>query len=496
MRKKGKRKRAAARQSWAQFRFSVVGALLASPPEEGKLQEALEELADKQYLHPIHQDLQTKFGFSTIERWYYKALSTLDPMPALARKLRSDAGKPRVFSAGLLAELEKSYRKSPSWSYQLHHDNLEVIAKKRPELGDMPSYTTLCRRMVERGWVRRRSTKARTEGQKRAAERLEKREVRSYEASHVHALWHLDFHEAKRRVVDVDGNWHTPVALGILDDRSRVGCHAQWYLGETAENLVHGLGQGFAKRGLPRALMTDNGSAMLAHETRNGLSRLGILHQTTLTASPYQNGKQECFWASLEGRLLAMLKHVEPLTLAFLNQATQAWLEMEYNLALHRELGTTPLKRLLEGPDLSRPAPDAKALRLAFSVEDTRSQRKSDGTLTIDGVRFEVPNRFRNLSRLTVRWQSWNLASAFLVDPRTGDVLARLLPQDKAKNADGRRRALEPLEATAEPSASPDEDPIPPLLQKLLADYAATGLPPAYIPKDERARRDGEDDDE
>ncbi len=51
------------------------------------------------------------------------------------------------------------------------------------------------------------------------------------------------------------------------------------------------------KRGLPRALMTDNGAAMLAEETRQGLSRLAIVHETTLPYSPYQNGKQEVFWA-------------------------------------------------------------------------------------------------------------------------------------------------------------------------------------------------------
>jgi len=40
--------------------------------------------------------------------------------------------------------------------------------------------------------------------------------------------------------------------LGVLDDRSRVACHLQWYLDETAETLVHGLTQAIQKRGLPR----------------------------------------------------------------------------------------------------------------------------------------------------------------------------------------------------------------------------------------------------
>jgi transposase InsO family protein len=60
--------------------------------------------------------------------------------------------------------------------------------------------------------------------------------------------------------------------------------------------------------------MTDNGAAMLAEEFRSGLHTLGILHEQTLPYSPYQNAKQETFWATIEGRLMAMLAGVADLT--------------------------------------------------------------------------------------------------------------------------------------------------------------------------------------
>ena len=81
-----------------------------------------------------------------------------------------------------------------------------------------------------------------------------------------------------------------------MDDRSRLICHLQWYLDETAQSLVHSLSQAFMKRGLPRALMTDNGAAMLAEETVSGLQRLGVLHQTTLPYSPYQYVAHKNMW--------------------------------------------------------------------------------------------------------------------------------------------------------------------------------------------------------
>jgi hypothetical protein len=248
--------------------------------------------------------------------------------------------------------------------------------------------------------------------------------------------------------------------------------------------IAHGLAQAFQKRGLPRAALSDNGAAMTAAEISEGLARLGILHHTTLPYSPYQNAKQEAFWGPVEGRLIAMLEHVPDVTLAFLNEATQAWVEHEYNRSLHSEIATTPLARFLEGPAVTRPCPDSAALRLAFTRSAVRTQKKSDGSIVIDGRRFEVPSRYRHLARIEVRYAEWDLSTVHLVDERTGTVLARLYPQDKTLNASGLRRSLEPL---SQPPSAPEApaSPIPPLLQRLLDTQSSIGLPPAYLPKDE-----------
>jgi hypothetical protein len=145
--------------------------------------------------------------------------------------------------------------------------------------------------------------------------------------------------------------------------------------------------------------MSDNGSAMLADEFTQGLLRLGILHETTLPYSPYQNGKQECFWAHLEGRLMEMLGQVRELTLDFLNEATQAWVEIEYNRREHREIGCSPATRFARAADVLRPSPSSDALRAAFRREVKRRQRQSDGTISLSGVRFEIPARYRHFPR-------------------------------------------------------------------------------------------------
>ena len=475
-------------ERWAHLRFSVIGQLLAAPPDKGQLRAALRLLAARTWQHPT-TGAPVRFGFSTIERWYYRALKERsDPVGVLRRKRRRDAGQQAAMSDAVRHAVLAQYAGHKGWSVQLHHDNLAALAGTRPDLQPVPSYATLRRFFKANGLdKRRRVTSRRTEGAERAEARLVDREIRSYEAEYVNGLWHWDCHHGSRKVLTARGEWQTPILFGVIDDRSRLACHLQWYLAETAEVIAHGLAQAFQKRGLPRSALSDNGAAMTAAEITQGLARLGVLHQTTLPYSPYQNAKQEAFWGPVEGRLIAMLEHVPDLTLAFLNEATQAWAEYEYNRKVHSEIGEAPIARFLAGPEVTRPCPGSDTLRLAFTRTDLRTQRKSDGTVVIEGRRFEVPNRYRHLSRIEVRYAAWDLGLIHLVDARTGIVLARLFPQDKTKNASGLRRSLDPV--IAEPTDVKPARGIAPLLARLLNQQAATGLPPPYLPKTE----DGDD---
>jgi transposase InsO family protein len=466
-------------QRWAHLRFAVVGGLLAAPPGKGELQATLRELADKSWRHPISEQ-PVRFGMSTIERWYYRARrEQRDPVGVLRRKLRRDLGRQSAIGESLEGVLLGQYRDHPSWSVQLHADNLGARVLAEPDLGKAPSYASVRRFLLARGLRKRRGGVSASAGVQRAEQRRQEREVRSYEATHVNALWHLDFHHGRHKVLTVGGTWVFPLLFGVLDDRSRLCCHAQWYLAETAECLVHGLRQAILKRGLPRALLTDNGAAMLADETREGLTRLGIVHHTTLPHSPYQNGKQENFWTQIEGRLMAMLEGVSDLSLALLNRSTQAWIEMEYHRRRHGETGQAPIERFVAGPDLTRPAPPLDELVLAFTASTQRVQRQSDGTLSLRGLRYEVPNRYRHLRRLQLRYASWDRSAAYLVDPHTDKILCRLYPVDLAANASALRRTNDSIEVTPTPSASGEMGA---LLSQLLAEYAATGLPAAYLP--------------
>ena len=61
----------------------------------------------------------------------------------LRRKLRDDAGRQATIGAALRAAVLAQYAAHQSWSARLHHDNLIALAAKHPELGTVPSYSTL-----------------------------------------------------------------------------------------------------------------------------------------------------------------------------------------------------------------------------------------------------------------------------------------------------------------------------------------------------------------
>ena len=172
------------RVRWARLRFSIIGPLLASPPESGELAAQLDEVASRTYVHPTTGD-RVRFGRSTIEHWLYAARNAPnDPVRALERKVHARAGTHPSIGPKLAEAIRAQYRAHPRWSYQLHHDNLRAQARVELVLGPVPSRITLSRYMKGQGLVRGRSKK----NVSQMARGLVARETRLYEVSHVGGL--------------------------------------------------------------------------------------------------------------------------------------------------------------------------------------------------------------------------------------------------------------------------------------------------------------------
>jgi putative transposase len=109
-----------------------------------------------------------------------------------------------------------------------------------------------------------------------------------------------------------------------------------------------------------------------------------------------------------------------------------------------------------------------------------RRQRLTDGTLTLDGVRFEVPMRFRHMERLTLAYARWDLSKASIIDPNTRQVTVDIFPLDKVKNSLRLRKPLSQEEQ--EPIPEPENEHLPPLLQRYLKQQSQETIVSGYIP--------------
>lgn len=389
------------RDRWAQLRFLVIGSLLHDPPSRGELKTRLQSLADKTWAHPVN-GTEIRFKPSSIERWYYLARDADDPVAALRRRPR--ARKQLSLPLALTELINSQYQAHPGWTVQLHYDNLKSLCKDDPSIPALPSYATVRRYFRQHALVRLVPVKHKNASAERATARRVATETRSFETPYANACWHLDFHDGSRRVLNESNQWITPQLLAVLDDHSRLCCHAQWYEDETGESLVHGFSQALAKFSLPRALVSDNAPAMISEEFTHGLLALSTTHRKTLFYSPQMNGKQERFWGTLEKRLMPMLENQRNISLDQLNHYTLIWVERDYNRRIHQELEQTPLDRYANAENLGRNCPDTQTLREAFCTFATRRQRRNDGTISLEGTRFEIPGHFHHLHTVHLRY--------------------------------------------------------------------------------------------
>jgi hypothetical protein len=158
------------------------------------------------------------------------------------------------------------------------------------------------------------------------------------------------------------------------------------------------------------ALMTDNGSAMVAEEVEGSVAP-GDRSRANTAVQPLSKRQARGLLGERSRGGSWMLEGVAELTLERLNEATQAWVEIEYNRAVHREflLAGRALRPGARRASRSSPRASRCATRFAWKPSGSASKRRHD---LPRGVRFEVPARYRHFREVTVRYARWDLAES------------------------------------------------------------------------------------
>lgn len=323
----------------------------------------------------------------TVYRWL--ARWRADGFEGLKSRPRRDAGSHRVDAAVL--ELAAALRREAPARSAAHI--AEVIARTQ---GVPVAARTLQRFFAAHGLER-----ARLEGRHRAYGR--------FEAAGCGDLWIADAWDGPA-VAELGGR-HAQL-FSVIDDHSRLVAHGAFYADVSERSFQHCLRTAIGRRGLPRRLYTDNGSAFSSGQLELICARLGIGLVHSRPYRPQGRGKKERFYRTVAEQFAVEIDAGEVTTLAELNRWWAAWVERCYHRRVHHTTGQTPLGRWMAGSGALRPAPEPAALADACRWSVQRTVSKTAGvslagnTYTVDpqlvGYRVELRYDPQDLTRIEV----------------------------------------------------------------------------------------------
>jgi putative transposase len=206
---------------------------------------------------------------------------------------------------------------------------------------------------------------------------------RKFEAELPNDIWQSDVMHGP--MVTVGERKRKSYLIAFIDDHSRLIPYARFYLSENLASFLDAFEKALLKRGLPRKLYVDNGSAYRSKQLEHITASLGIALIHARPYKPQGKGKIERFFRTVRMQGLSEAGHM---SLDELNGAFDLWVRQVYHQRIHSGTGKKPLDRFTSKMECLRASPED--LRDHFRMIARRRVAK-DRTLTLDGHLFEAP---------------------------------------------------------------------------------------------------------
>lgn len=392
----------------ALFRYQVIAPLVnTSRAERGELHSELKKIIGTTLTGPNGRLYH--LGRATILRWL--ALFRARGIEALKPRSRGDRGVSRKIDGETVQALIALKREKP----RLTVNALIYLARKngivapRQHLPKVSVYRLLKRHGLMDGSVQP------------GADR------RRFEAEHPLDLVQADVMHGPK----IDGK--KAYLIAIIDDHSRLIPWAEFRPQETVEEFIVVLTQAFRRRGLPRKLYVDNGSAFRSSRLAYALASLGV---SLIHSTPYQpegKGKCERWFRTIRENFMPQLSSEELQNFEALNKALHSWIDGYYHVTIHSSTNQTPLERFVQ--NLAAPWHAPLKMEEMFRHRHLRKVTK-DRVISLDGKAYETPPGTVGKT-LELRYEG---ASPTIIEAYDGNKsLGFIKPVDVHSNAKVRR---------------------------------------------------------
>lgn len=354
----------------ALFRHSVLGELVHLAPGHHGLYDLLKVKAEKDYQIP--GTLRRHVAVETIRHWL--KLYRKGGFDALYPKIRKDAETSRAIPQevqDILVALKDEHR---DWT-------VKATIKAALQTAEIPLDLPLPPSTIHRLFARHGlMVKAPTEPTSK--------DHRRFVFQKAGDLWMSDVMHGPAVICEGRRKKKT-FLIAFLDDATRVIPYAAFQASESTASFLPCLKQAILRRGIPKRLFVDNGSAYRSQHLALICAKLGVTLIHARAHHPQAKGKQERFFRTVRMQLLPHLRPEDLSSLDALNRRLFAWIEGEYHRAPHRGLDRdTPADRWAQVADEVRYAADLNLDEL-FLFEAQRKVHK-DRTVSLNGIAYEV----------------------------------------------------------------------------------------------------------
>jgi len=350
----------------AVFRFGVIHDF--SGPyrlDHGEQERLLQEKCGRKWHIP--HSARTHISRSTILRWVRRYRESGNRLESLEPKDRSDQGRSRA----------------------LDEETALVLIRFRREMPDR-TVPDLIREMKRRGVIEASSdlplsTVYRFFHQQdlMAPKGSSPKDRRKFEAELPNDIWQSDVMHGPSLLVS--GRKRKTYLIAFIDDHSRLIPHAEFYPSENLAAFLNAFEQALLKRGLPRKLYVDNGSAFRARQLEHTAASLGVALIHARPYKPQGKGKIERFFRTLRTGFLSGFTGT---SLDAINEALQGWISKIYHPRVHSGTGQSPFARFTSKMECLRSAPED--LRDHFR-RVVRRRVNRDRSVVVEKRLFEAP---------------------------------------------------------------------------------------------------------